>query len=216
MGEADNDKAAEQALSEQGKAALKFLDRDFNQGFPQVGHYDTQIFEIMKFSVTTYTAVLAAALGLHQFGIKEGFDFTITIACILATGLLFGFFLFALVVRNRVYFVQVARYINEQRALFFALRPLGFSNRSRMYRDPLRPPFFSPRSSQAWFMYLSAALNGALSFALLVLAAPPGLAWKAAVSGFVVVLQLILGICYLNYREDRSAESAAWGQPGRK
>ena len=64
-------------------------------------------------------------------------------------------------------------------------------------------------------MYLSATLNGVLSFTLLVLAAPPGLAWKAVVSGFVVVLQLIVGICYLNYREDRSAESAVWGKPGR-
>jgi hypothetical protein len=201
-----------EGLSDKEKEGLKFLERDFNQCFQQMRHYDSQIFEICKFSFTAYTAILGVALGLHQFSVKEHHDFSLTIGAILGTGLLVGFFLFALAVRNRVYFVQVTRYINEQREMFFLLKPMGFSNRSRMYHNPSLPPYFSPRSSQAWFMYLLAILNGVLFFAFLVFVAPAGLPWKGVVSAVTVVLQLIIGICYLNYREDRTAESAVWGE----
>jgi len=211
MGDTEQQNAAKN-FSEQEKEALKFLDRDFNQCFQQMRHYDSQIFEICKFSFTAYTAIIAVALGLYQFSGKEQVDFSITIGAILGVGSLFGFFLFALTVRNRVYFVQVARYINEQRDLFLSLRPLGFSNTSRMYRNASMPPFFSPRSSQAWYMYLSGVMNGVLCFSFLVFVTPAGLSLQVIISGALVVLQLFFGICYLNYREDRTAESAVWGE----
>mgnify|MGYP001603832446 CR=1 FL=1 len=38
-----------QNISDQEKEALKFLERDFNQSFQQMRHYDAQIFDILKF-----------------------------------------------------------------------------------------------------------------------------------------------------------------------
>src|SRR5256885_13447222 len=113
-------------LTDVEKEALKFLDRDFNQCFQQLRHYDSQILEVCKFAFFGYSTLIGAALGLYQFGLKEHLTLAAPINGILGTGLVLGIFFFALGIRNRVYFVQVARYINEQRQLFLALHPLGF------------------------------------------------------------------------------------------
>lgn len=57
-----------QNTSEQEKEAVKFLERDFNQCFQQMRHYDSQIFDILKFMFTGYTALIGVALGLYKFG----------------------------------------------------------------------------------------------------------------------------------------------------
>lgn len=105
-------------ISEQDKEALKFLERDFNQCFQQKRYYDAQIFDILKFLFTAYSAIIGIALGLYQFYLKEGKDLSLPAVAVLAVGLILGLFMFALAVRNRVYFVHVARYINEQRNFF--------------------------------------------------------------------------------------------------
>ena len=54
-------------ISDQEREALKFLERDFNQCFQQMRHYDSQIFDILKFMFTAYTVLIGVALGLYQF-----------------------------------------------------------------------------------------------------------------------------------------------------
>ena len=41
-----------QTISDIEKESLKFLERDFNQCFMQMRHYDSQIFDILKFMFT--------------------------------------------------------------------------------------------------------------------------------------------------------------------
>ena len=201
-------------LSQREKEALNFLDRDFNQCFQQMRHYDGQIFEICKFGFLGYTSLTGTALAAYQFGLKEGHSFQIAIITTLSIATVFGFFLFALGVRNRVYFVQVARYINEQRKLFLAIKPLGFSNQSRLYTDPTQPPFFNWRSSQACFLYLIGSLNGVLVAVLAFVVSPLGTEiCRAICSGLcVTVFQLVCGISYLKSRERKSAEAAVFGK----
>lgn len=55
-----------QNISDQEKEALKFLERDFNQSFQQMRHYDAQIFDILKFMFTAYSVLIGVALGLYQ------------------------------------------------------------------------------------------------------------------------------------------------------
>lgn len=43
----------------------KFLERDFNQCFQQMRHYDLQITGLMKFTFTSYTALIGIAFGLY-------------------------------------------------------------------------------------------------------------------------------------------------------
>lgn len=195
------------------KESLRFLDSDFNQCFQQMRHYDSQIFDILKFMFTGYTALIGIAIGMFQFVLKEKIDLIPAIIASLMVGLLLGIFMFALTVRNRVYFVQVTRYINEQRELFFQYKPINFQNKSRMYTNYTQPPFFSWRSSQAWSMYIIASLNSTLlSVLLFILCRNSIYEWMIVALGGVLlfVIQLGFSIRYLKTRENKSASKAVW------
>lgn len=197
---------------EQEKEALKFLERDYNQCFQQMRHYDAQIFDILKFMFTAYSALIGVAVGLYQFGLKEGKDLSAPAIAALTVGLLLGVFMFFIVVRNRVYFVQVARYVNEQRDLFFKLKPMGFENKSKMYTNHGQPPYFNWRSSQSWLLYIIGTLNSVLLGVLLYIVFP--CSWKIVISGSIslLILQLVIAIAYLRFRENKSASKAVFGK----
>lgn len=201
-----------QNISEQEKEALKFLDRDFNQSFQQMRHYDGQIFDILKFMFTAYTLLIGGAIGLYQFGLKENKDVSAPAIAVLAIGLVLGLFMFALIARNRVYFVQVARYINEQRGFFLTLKPMGFDNKSQMYHNYKDPPYFNWRSSQSWLFYIVASLNSVLLGVLLYIFYP--IEWKIIIFGSLIlfIIQLTIAITYLTSRENKSASEAVFGK----
>lgn len=148
------------------KEKIKFLERDFNQCFSQIRHYDSQIIDIFKFGFTFYTFVIGAIIGLSEFAKKENLHLLLGIQAVLILGILCGLFILWLMVRNRVYFVKVTRYINEHRRFFLDKELTGFSNESRMYDDPDYPKFFSWRSSHALFFYMSSILNSGLIITL--------------------------------------------------
>ena len=123
--------------------AIKFLGRDFDQCFTQMRHYDGQIWDICKFSFAAYSALMGTAFGLYQYTISPNHVNLIPVAiAILVIGVLLGLFIFGLSLRNRVYFVVLARYINENREYFFRHNPPEFKNVTGMYTDPSNPPFF--------------------------------------------------------------------------
>lgn len=156
-----------QNIPEQEKEALKFLDRDFNQCFEQMRHKDSQIFDILKFMFTAYPVLIGVSLGLYQFGLEKNVALDLPAIAALSVGLVLGLSMFALAIRNRVYYVKVVRYINEQRGLFFKYKPLGFVNKSTMYTNHTQPPFFKWHSSQTWLAYIIAFLNSTLFGVLL-------------------------------------------------
>jgi len=92
-------------LSEQEREALNFLERDFNQCFQQMRHYDAQIFDILKFMFTAYSVLVGVALGLYQFGLKEGKDLSVPAIAALTVGLILGLFMLIL----SLPFVEVGR-----------------------------------------------------------------------------------------------------------
>lgn len=201
-----------QNISDQEKEALKFLERDFNQSFQQMRHYDAQIFDILKFMFTAYSVLIGVALGLYQFGLKENKDLSLPAIAALTVGLILGLFMFALTIRNRVYFVQVTRYINEQRGFFLKYNPLGFENKSKMYTNHEQPPYFNWRSSHSWLCYIIAALNSILLGVLLYIVYP--CAWKTVICGSLIlfIIQLAIAITYLKSRENKSASKAVFGK----
>ena len=197
-------------ISEQEKEALKFLERDFNQCFQQMRHHDTQIFDILKFMFTAYTVLIGAALGIFKANLQV--DFTIPIIISLIIGLILGAFMFYLVLINRSYYVRVARYINEQRKLFLAFKPLGFENISRMYIDE-KQPYFSRESSQIWLAYIIGALNSTLLGVLLfILLASYSYKWLTVigVSFALFSVQLAITIKYLKSQENNSASKSVF------
>ncbi len=201
----------ETILSEREKEALKFLDRDFNQCFQQMRHYDSQIFDVLKFMFTAYSVLIGVALGLYQFGLQQDIDLALPAIAALSVGWILGLFMFAIALRNRVYFVQVTRYLNEQRGLFLCIKPLGFENQSKMYTDYTQPPYFNWRSSHSWFSYIIALLNSILLGILLYIYA---CVWKMIIGASLILfsLQILIVIVYLKTRENKSASKAVFGK----
>jgi hypothetical protein len=209
MGDADKHVVQ---FSDSEKEALKFLERDFNQAYQQLRHYDGQMFDLFKSAFLGYTTVIGLSLGLYQISLKEKSVVVEPVLAILSVGLLFGFFTLGLATRNRVYFVQMARFLNEQRALFYKIRPLGFQNRSGMYTNPKRPAFFNWRSSQAWYSYLISCLNGAMFGLILDIVCNSVLPfWIGCYSFGVFALQLVISVTYLTSRERKDGHEAVFG-----
>ncbi|MFZ6006055.1 MAG: hypothetical protein ACOYU2_00190 [Nitrospirota bacterium] len=194
-------------ISGNGKEALKFLERDFNQCFQQMRHHDAQIFDILKFMFAAYTVLIGAALGLFKSELQ--IDITCPIVISLIIGLLLGAFMFYLVLINRSYYVRAARYINEQRKLFLAFKPLGFENVSRMYTNA-KQPYFSRESSQIWLAYIIGALNSTLLGVLLfIIFAAHSYQWLVVITSSLVLLiaQIAITIAYLKSQEKKSSAS---------
>ena len=145
-----------------------FLSRDFTQCFAQLRHYDSQIWAICRFAFTAYVAIVGAVIGLYQYSIDRSIDLIPVAMCILSIGIALGFMIYGLIIRNRVYYVFVCRYINEHRGFFLNTQPLGFTNSSGMYVNSRQPPYFNWRSWQSFLAYITALLNAGLT-ALLVL-----------------------------------------------
>jgi len=191
------------------KAGEKFLERDFNQCFTQMRHYDGQIMDIVKFTFTTYTAILGVAFAVYQFTKKEHVDLIPISTVITGVGFLFGVVMTTLIVRNRVYFVVVARYINEHRRHFLKNKPLGFENSSGMYVSSSHPHYFNWRSSQSLMLYLVVILNSIMLAAALF----PYIRIKYSAGGGLVSLlaHLIAAIGYLVTRDKKTADKAVFG-----
>jgi hypothetical protein len=199
----------EGSLSDTEKEFAAFLGRDVSECFAQMRHYDGQIIEICKFAFGAYTAAIGGALALYKYGQESDFDYRTAAAASLGVAWLLGSVMFSLVVRNRVYFVVLARYVNSHRRFFLSQQPLGFSNETQMYDDPNLPPFFNWRSSQSFQFYILALLNSVL-VGLLVLFLTNGVCLFYTLGSGVglLIVQLAWAITYLRRREEKSAAHA--------
>ncbi len=189
--------------------AAKFLERDFDQCFQQMRHYDGIAVNLVKFTFTAYTALIGISAGLYQFSKKEGINLVPVAAWILAVGFLVGLVMFCLIVRNRVYYVVVARYINEHRRFFLKHKPLGFQNITRMYVSTHHPQFFNWRSSYSLYIYVVSLLNSILFFSLLFIFAP--IYCSVAGGAIMLLLHLASTIAYLVTRENKGVDRAVFG-----
>ena len=192
-----------------------FLSRDFTQCFAQLRHYDSQIWAICRFAFTAYVAIVGAVIGLYQYSIDRSIDLIPVAMCILSIGIALGFMIYGLIIRNRVYYVFVCRYINEHRGFFLNTQPLGFTNSSGMYVNSRQPPYFNWRSWQSFLAYITALLNAGLT-ALLVLYALEGHScrwqWTVALGVVTGLGQIWLGIAYLTSRESKTGSEGIFGK----
>lgn len=199
-----------QRFSEAEKAGVEFLRVDFSECFQQMRHLDEQIINLCKFAFFAYSGITASALGLYKFGVEKEVDLRGAASIIVGIGLIVGLFLFWLAMRNRVYFVRVTRYINEVRALFFKHRPMDFKNKTGIYTDWRKPAFYNWSSSQLWFCYMVAFLNAVLLGSLLYMYVGYTLCWNVFIIIFCSMLllgiQVLVGISYLKYLDNKSAE----------
>ena len=195
--------------------AAKFLERDFNQCFMQLRHYDSQIWNICRFAFIAYIAILGTAVSMYQYSLDKDFDLMPAAMSILGAGFVLGLLIYGLAIRTRVYYVVVCRYINEHRKLFLEAKPLGFENSSGMYVNPTAPAYFNWRSWQSGLYCIIAFLNALLP-ALLVFYYLDGNAWRWswAVTLWIIIalLQIRIGIAYLKSREGKGGSQVVFGK----
>jgi len=190
--------------------SIKFLESDFNQCFEQMRYYDSQIVGTLKFQFAGYTTLIGLTLGIIKYGEVKEVDFSFPISAFLIVGLIIGVLLYAIMIRNRVYFVHLARYINEIRSKFLSSKPLGIENTSKMYTNSTLPQFYNFRSSQAWYVYIVSTFNATLGFMLGIINYSQIVAW--IIFFFLIILQLSSGILYLCSREGKTIEKSVFGK----
>jgi hypothetical protein len=194
---------------ERTKDSVKFLEADFNQCFEEMRHLDTQTVELCKYAFFAYASVTPVAVGLYQFGLEKGIELNGIATIILGIGLIVGLFMFGLAVRNRIYFVKVTRYVNEIRDCFLKESPMGFENKTEMYRDWHKPAFYNWHSSQVWFSYMVGLLNSVLLAALIYMNVECSFGWRflAVTLGALGLFgaQVVTEVVYLK-QQDRKSE----------
>ena len=197
------------------EANLNLFEAVYNQCFQQMRHYDCLMYEIIKFMASAYVALIGAGIGVYEFGTTKGQDYTFVVLVTFSIAFMMGIFMYMSLVRNRVYYVHVARYVNEIRKTFLDKKPLGFANKSKMYTNYQQPLFFNWRSSQAYIMYVTAMINALLLgviFSLIFHTSSQK--WLYAISSAIIsiTLQLLIGIVYLITRNGKSASQSVFGK----
>ncbi len=144
-----------------------YLREDFNQCFQQMRHYDSHFITIVNLIFGGFGATIIVAVSFLSSTTKN-----ITIV-FFGSGLLFiltwiaGSLMLAFLLRNRNYFTQVTRYINEIRGYYLSsdriaenyTGPAFFRNETGMPTSSKVPPLFSPWSTQTLLMYFVAFGN---------------------------------------------------------
>jgi hypothetical protein len=185
------------------------------------------MWDICKFAFAGYSGLIGITIGLYQYSIDKSINLVTAIIAALGVGTIVGLFIFGLVIRDRIYFVIITRYLNEHRKFFLDKKPFGFENITQMYDDPSRPPYYHWASSHSWQAYLIAFLNSILvgliafiisdSFAILY--------WLSASFTFLChlilalsvfllsfIIQIAIAIIFLRSREGKSAYEATFGR----
>ena len=201
------------------KESINFLGRDYGEAFSQLREYDKQIWEITKFSflqlvgsIGAVWAVFSLAFGEHAPPILAS-QWELVGAVILIISFLFGLLAVQIILRTRVYFAVIARYINEQRGFFLSTVPLGFRNRSGYYTNFQFPKAFDAESTQllsAYVISIVASFVAGFGSGLLAsyLGMPEGNAILLGIAVWLITgaFEIVYAVSYLKSKTGRSAE----------
>lgn len=196
---------------------LPFLIKDFEQCFNQMRHYEILELSLFKFLVGLYSAVAVACFTL----LKAFFNYNETLHSFIAAFLILiavvGIVILTFQVRNRIYYVGVTRYINENRAFFLSSQSLGFKNEVGMITDKTKPKFFNVFSTQSVFMYLTAAFNSIVLMAGFHFAYSGDRIYKIHWFEFLcfiilTIIQIVMCIIILKRKESLKIDKAIFGK----
>lgn len=193
--------------------AINFLIQDFTETCWFLRHYDTQMWMICRFVFIVYSVLIGIISWLYEYSSSATFNSTSPSIFILLIGTLIGFIILALMVRNRIYTVVCARYINEYRSLFLNIQDIGFQNKVGIFTNPSKPPYFNWNSTDSLFIYLVALLNSILvSLSILFYCSFSAKGFIISIFLFLVIIfaQLLICIRYLKSMEHKKAEYASF------
>ena len=127
--------------------------------------------------------------------------------------------MFGLLVRNRVYFVTIGRYINAHRKHYLSLEPTIGQFASGFYDNPDYPKYFNLLSSHAILSYVVAFLNSVLVLTLILINFLDSQCIFRLAVGIplcVFLFQVIPASIYLWSREKKTGVGAVFGDNTRR
>lgn len=139
------------------------LVNDFQQCMYMLRHYDVVNWDLTKFAFAQILVVFGACWSILNYEreetetlfdvLKDGIsNYIVGIILLLSAG--FIFLTLAAILRNRIYFVQMSRYLNEHRHNVLKNKPYGFENKTKMWSNPSFPDIIDYGSTQILCMYL--------------------------------------------------------------
>ena len=183
---------------EEQKQTLEFLKLDFQECFEQMRHYDRLVWQVAIGIFSLDAAILAVVFNLLK---TKYFSLKILGLFIILGGCIIGLFALWFLLKNRIYYVKVARFINEVRKHYLERKPLGIKNMAGLYTNPEYPKYNNLFSSQLASVYIIIIMN---SFYLLIgtIFLTKSLVVSTLVFTAFLIFQLAITICFLSLKEN--------------
>jgi hypothetical protein len=175
-----------------------FLKEDFSESYNQLRHYDSNIFDSFKFIFTIYSALVGGAISLINIDLK--YDLIILSKILLIISIVFCFFVMFYIIELRIYYVRVARYLNEIRSFFLSNNRIHFKNKCNFYMDNTKPEYFNIKSSHIILAFIVAALNS-FSFGTLLYLFNLHYGYFISLSLFLFIIHIISTTLFLRSRK---------------
>lgn len=196
------------------KEAVKFLIAEYNQSFEQMRHYNKMQSNLISFSLSGYMAILSLACAIYEF--VKSYDFKIRIlSLLLIISSFMGGFLLLLFIRNRLYYVIVARQINSLRNYFLNNSKLNYIDYNKLYLSPDNPKNYNIWSTDSIFIYSISFINSLLFASGIFIFFLRNKKWGWF--GFIVLIlihsliYLLIVIKQLINKDDKSADENIFG-----
>ena len=133
-------------------------------------HYNDTVISLAKFVFSILAALISGAFALFQYFSGEMYQHAIT-GSILLFSLVIGLAFLGLIVRNRLYFITVAKQVNSLRNYFLNNMELDYLKYNVCYTNPNLPKALNPWSVYTIMFWLLSLVNGFLaasSFSLFI------------------------------------------------
>lgn len=179
---------------EKEEKSLEFLKIDFQECFEQMRHYDKLLWQVTVGILSLYAAILATVF------MKSKYFPTSVLGFIVFGGFIVGIIALWFLLKSRIYYVKVARFVNEVREQYLKNKPLGIENKAGLYTDPEYPKYSNLTSSQLTSVYVMMIINNFYIFMGLLFLTKNLI---IAILSFVLTLtiQIIFTIYYLKLKE---------------
>lgn len=136
---------------------------DFQECMGMLRHYDSVNWDLTKFTFGQVLVVIGACWTILNAEREKGETLwnvlndglsNYIIGGVLLLSACFVFLTLLVILKNRMYFVKVSRYLNEHRRNVLQAHPFGFANQSQMWHNPDFPPVIDKKSTQLLCVYL--------------------------------------------------------------
>lgn len=144
------------------ESGTTFLITEYQQSFSHMRHYDNIVISLSRYLFTFFAAIFTASIALYQYLANVPYQ-NLFMGIISLFSFVVGELLLVLILRNRHYYVVVARQVNSIRNYFLNNMDLDFSQYNMSYTNPDEPRLWNMLSSYTLLYFIAAVINAALA-----------------------------------------------------